>query len=152
MVFIMLSKDFNKKLCLFSIMILLLCGTVSGASSASEITDSVCSRQNSYVNHLGSSITPINKHFPTQNYLNARYSSAQETVSTVRNRSVRSQSRTARHITVGLLYSGFSVASFAVLGWLSYQQIPSFCPCGIIITNYIHQKDGRKSESLFTQP
>lgn len=145
MVFIMLSKDFNKKLCLFSMMILLLWGTVSGAVSASEMTDTVCSQQNSYVNHSVSSITPINKHFPTQDYLCARYSSTQETVSAARNRSVRSLARTARHMTVGLLYSGFFATSFAVLGQLSYQHIPAFCPCGIIITNYIHQKDGRKS-------
>ncbi|MDE7177319.1 MAG: hypothetical protein K2O59_05830 [Lachnospiraceae bacterium] len=148
----MLSKDFNKKLCLFSIMILLLWGTVSGAASASEITDSVYNRQNSYVNRSVSTITPINKPFPTQDYLCARYSSTQEAVSAARNRGVRSPACTARHITVGFLYSGAFAASFSVLGQLSYQQIPAFFPCGIIITNYIHQKDGRKSQFLFTQP
>ena len=148
----MLSKDCNKKLCLFSIMILLLWGTVSGAASASEITDSVYSRQICYVNHSTSSITPINKHFPTQDYLYSRHSNTQETVSAARNRSVRSLSRTARHITVGLLYRVFFVSYFAVLGQLSYQQIPAVYPCSIIITNYIHQKDGRKSQFLFNLP
>lgn len=148
----MLSIKFNKKLCLFSIMILLLWGTVSGAASASEITDSVCSQQYSYAKHSVSTITPISKPFPTQDYLCSRYSSTQETVSVVRNRSVRSSARTARHITVGLLYRGSFAASFSVLGQLSYLQIPTFCLCGIIIINYIHQKDGRKSWFLFTQP
>ena len=152
MVLIMLSKVYNKKICLFAIMILLLWGTVSGSASVSEFTDAVYSQQERYVNQSVPSITPINKHFPTQDYLCARYSSTQETVSAARNRSVKSLSSTARHITVGLLYSRFFVTSFAVLGQLSYQQIPAFCPCSIIITNYIHQKDGRKSESLFTQP
>lgn len=145
MVVIMLSKNCNQKLCLFSILVLLLWGTVSGAASASEITDSVCSQQRTYVNHLTSSITPSGKHIPTQEYLSTQYSGTQETVSAARSRSVRLLSRTVRHITAGLFYGGFSVASFAVSGQLSYQQIPAFCPYSIIITNYIHQKDGRKS-------
>lgn len=145
MVVIMLSKNCNQKLCLFSILILLLWGTFSGASSASEITDFVCGQHQNYVNHLTSTITPSGKHIPTQEYLSTQYSGTQETVSAARSRSVRLLYRTIRHITAGLFYGSFSAASFAVLGQLSYQQIPDFCPCSIIITNYIHQKDGQKS-------
>lgn len=141
----MLSKNCNQKLCLFSILILLLWGTFSSASSASEIIDSVCSPQNSYVNHSVSAITPAGRHIPAQEFLSNQYSGTQETVSAARSRSVRLLSRTVRHITAGLFYGGFFAASFAVLGQLSYQQVPTFCPCGIIITNYIHKKDGRKS-------
>lgn len=151
MVIIMLSKDCNKKLYLFSILVLLLWSTFSGVSSTSEITDFVCSQQYSYVNRSVSSITPAAKHIPIQEYLSNQYSGTQETVSVARNRSVRLLSRTVRHITAGLFYGGFCAASFAVLGQLSYQQVPTFCLCGIIITNYIHQKDGRKSRFLFTQ-
>lgn len=141
----MLSKGCNKKLCLFSILVLLLWGTFSGVSSTSEITDFVCGQQYSYVNHSTFAITPAGKHIPLQEYLSDQYSSTQETVSAARSRSVRLLSRTVRHITAELFYGGFFAASFAVLGQLSYQQVPTFCPCSIIITNYIHQKDGRKS-------
>lgn len=145
MVAIMHSKNCNQKLCLFSILVLLLWGTFSGVSSTSETTDFVCDQQHSYVNHSVSAITPAGKHIPLQEYLPGQYSGTQETVSAVRSRSVRLLSRTVRHITATLFYGGFFAASFAVLGQLSYQQVPAFCPCGIIITNYIHQKDGRKS-------
>ena len=145
MVAIMLSKNCNQKLCLFSILVLLLWGTFSGVSSTSEITDFVCDQQYSYVNHSVSAITPAGKHIPLQEYLSDQYSGTQETVSAARSRSVRLLSRTVRHITAELFYGGFFAASFAVSGQLSYQQVPTFCPCGIIITNYIHQKDGRKS-------
>lgn len=149
---IMVSKDCNKKLCLFSILILLLWGTVSGVASVSEITDSVCSRQESYVNRLPSAYILSGKHIPTHEFLSARYSGTQETVSASRNRSERPLTRTARHIAAGLLYGGFFAASFAVFGQFSYEQIPAFSPYGIIITKYIHQKDGRKSCFLFTHP
>lgn len=148
----MLSKNYNKKLCLFSILVLLLWGTFSGASSASEITDSVCSQQNSYVNYAVSSITPAGRHIPAQEFLSNQYSGTQETVSAARSHSIRLLSRTVRHISAELFYGRFFVASFTVLGQLSYQKIPTFCPRSIIITNYIHKKDGRKSKSLFTQP
>lgn len=147
----MVTKAYNRKLCLFSILILLFWGMISGAASVSEITESVCCEQENYVNQSTSTITPAGRHIPAQEYLSAWHFGAEETVSATRGRSVRPPARNVRHISAGLFCCGLFAASFAVVGHLSYRQVPSYRSCGSIIINYIHHKDGRKSPFLFTQ-
>lgn len=148
----MFTRTYNRKLCLFSILVLLFWSMVSGAVSVSEITEAVCCEQDSYVNHTSSNITPAGRHIPAQEYLSAWHFGTEESVSATRGRSVKPLTRNVRHISAGLFCSGLLAAAFAVFGQLSYRQIPSYCSYGIIIINYIHHKDGRKSPFLFTQP
>lgn len=138
------QKTYRKTLCLIYILTLFLWGIFSGASSVSEITETVCGAQNCYVNH-SSAITSAARHLPTQEYLSARDSGAPETLSAARNRSVRPMSRTVRQITAHLFSDTLLTTLHAHSGLLMVREIPSYIPCGIIITNYIHLKDGQKS-------
>lgn len=138
------QKTYRKTLCFIYILTLFLWGICSGASSVSEITETVCGAQEYYVNHP-SAITSASRHLPTQEYLSARDSGAPETLSAARNRSVRPLSRSVRQIAAHL-FSGNPLSNpHALSGLFLAREIPSHNPCGIIITNYIHLKDGRKS-------
>lgn len=138
------QKTYKKTLCLIYILTLFLWGLCSGASSVSEITETVCDAQNCYVNH-SSAITSAARHLPVQEYLSARDSGTPETLSAARNRSVRPLSRSVRQIA-SHLFSDIPLANLqACSGLLIVHEIPSHNPCGIKITNYIHLKDGQKS-------
>ena len=140
----MAKKTYQKTLCLFYILTLFLWGICSGASSVSEITETVCDTQNCYVNH-SSAITSASRHLPAQEYLSARDSGAPEALSTARNRSVRPLSRSVKQIA-SHLFSDNPLANLqARSGLFMVHEIPSHNPCGIKITNYIHLKDGQKS-------
>lgn len=140
----MAQKTYRKTLCLIYILTLLLWGICSGVSSVSEITETVCGAQEHYVNHF-SAITSAARHLPSQEYLSARDTGAPETLSAARNRSVKPLSRSVRQIA-SHLFSGSQLSDpHALRGLFSVHEIPSHSPCGIIITNYIHQKDGQKS-------
>lgn len=138
------QKTYTKKLCIFYILALLLWGACSGASSVSEITETVCGGQNCYVNHSTAMIS-AGRHLPAQKYLSARDFGAQETLSTVRNRSVRPLSRSVRQIAACLFPDNLSANHHVLTGLLQAREIPSHSPYGIIIANYIHLKDGQKS-------
>ena len=138
------QKTYRKTLCFIYILTLFLWGICSGVSSVSEITESVCGAQNCYVNHT-SVITSAARHLPAQKYLSARDSSAPETLSAVRNRSVKPLSRSVRQITASLFSDNALAILPACSGLLMAREIPSHNPCSIIITNYIHLKDGQKS-------
>lgn len=125
-------------------MTLFLWGICSGASSVSEITETVCGAQRCYVNH-SSAITSAARHLPTQKYLSARDSGAPESLSVSRNRSVKPLSRSVRQIASHLFSDNLLTTLHAHSGLLMVSEIPSYIPCGIIITNYIHLQDGQKS-------
>lgn len=136
-------KTYKKTRCLFYILTLLLWSVCSGASSVSEITESVCGVQDCYVNH-SSAITSTSKHLPAQKYLTARGSGTSETLSAVRNRSVRTLSRSVRQIASHLFSGISSVNQYTLFGLFLAHEIPSHNSCGIIIANYIHRQDGQK--------
>lgn len=140
----MTKKTYKKTLCLIYILTLFLWGICSGTSSASEITELVCGSHNCYVNH-SSAITSAARHLPSQEYLSARDSGTPETLSAARNRSVRPLSRSVRQIAAHLFPGNLLSNPHAPSGLFSVHEIPSHSPCGIIITNYIHLKDGQKS-------
>lgn len=139
----MAQKTYQKTLCLFYILALLLWSICSGASSVSEITDAVCDAQFCYVNHSPAIISKA-RHLPVQKYLTARDSGTSETLSAARNRSIRPLSRSVRQIAAQLFSCRPSANPHALSGLLSAREIPSHNPCGIIITNYIHRQDGQK--------
>lgn len=140
----MAQKTCKKTLCLFYILILLLWGICFGASSVSDITETVCGAHGYYVNH-SSAITSSARHLPSQEYLSVRDSGTTETLSAARNRSVRTISRTVRQIASHLSAIHPTTGPHAHSGLLIMRWIPSHNPCGIIITNYIHRQDGQKS-------
>lgn len=139
----MARKTYQKTLCLFYILTLLLWSVCSGASSVSEITDAVCGMQGCYVNH-SSAITSTSRHLPAQKYLSARASGTTETLSTARNRSARTLSRAVRHLSAHLFSGSPSANQYALSGLFLTHKIPSHNLCGIIIADYIHRQDGQK--------
>lgn len=139
----MAQKTYKKSLCLFYILTLLLWCICSGASSVSEITDVVCGEQNCYVNH-SFAIISTSRHLPAQKYLSARDSGTSETLSSARNRGIRSLSRTIRQVVSHLFSGNSSAAQHALSGLLLVREIPAHSSCGIIITNYVHRQDGQK--------
>lgn len=139
----MLLKKYDRKICLFYILILFLWGTVSAVTSVTESAEFVYDAQKNYVNRP-STITSMSNTFPSQEYLSSRSINAQETVSVTRGRSIRPLSRSIRNITP-LLYTGILFAGIAVfLRHFTGQEILSHCLCGIVITQYIHAQDGQK--------
>lgn len=139
----MARKTYQKSLCLFYILLLLLWSVCSGASSVSEITDVVCGVQECYVNH-SSAVTSMSRHLPAQKYLSARDFGSSETLSVSRNRSVRTLSRSVRQISLHLLFNHPSANPRILSGMFLAHRIPLHNPCGIIITDYIHRQDGQK--------
>lgn len=139
----MAHKTYQKTLCLFYILTLLLWSVCSGASSVSEITDAVCGRHDYYVNH-SSAITSASRHLPAQKFLSARDSGTVETLSAARKNSARTLSRYVRQITAHLFPGSLSAGQHALSGLFLAQKIPSHRLCGIIIANYIHRQDGQK--------
>lgn len=139
----MVLKNSTKKLCLFYILILFLWGTVSATTSASEMADYICSAQERYVNH-SSSIVPLGKTFPSQEYLSLRNTGTQETVSVAKGRNIRPLPRSVRNITALLSFHNLFSNTSVFSGRFTGQEIPSHSFCGIIITNYIHAQDGQK--------
>lgn len=144
------KKTYQKTLCLIYILTLLLWGICSGASSVSEISEVVCGEQECYVNHFAV-ITSAARHLPAQEYLSMRDSSTAETLSAAGTRSTKLLSRSVRQIAAPLFPGSLSSDIPALSGLLLVHEIPSHNPCGIIITDYIHRKDGQKSSSFFTR-
>ena len=141
----MAQKTYRKTLCLFYILTLLLWGVCSGASSVSEITETVCGVQDCYVNRSSSASIQAARHLPSQEYLSVRASGTSETLSAARSRSVRPLSRSVRQ-AAAYLFSGIPYTNHhALSGLFSVHEIPSHNLCGIIITNYIHRQDGQRS-------
>lgn len=145
----MAQKTYRKTLCFLYILTLLLWGICSGASSVSEIGETVCGEPGCYVNH-SATITSAARHFPAQEYLSMRHSDSSETLSAAENRGQRLLARSVRQIASYLLCGDSSTGMHALYGLLLAREIPAHSPCGIIITNYMHLKDGQKSSSFFT--
>ena len=139
----MAHKTYKKTLCLFYILIRLLWSVCSGASSVSEITDTVCGMQDCYVNH-SSVITSTSRHLPAQKYLSVRDSGTAETLSAARKSDARTLSRTVKQIATHLFPGSLSADQHALSGLILAYKIPSHRLCGIIIANYIHRQDGQK--------
>lgn len=139
----MAQKTYQKTLCLFYILALLLWSVCSGASSVAEIADAVCGAQHCYVNHTPAIISKA-RHLPAQKYLSARDSGTSETLSALRSRNIRPLSRSVKQIAAQLFSCSPSANHHALSGLLLTHEIPSHNPCGIIITNYIHRQDGQK--------
>lgn len=139
----MLLRKYAKKLCLFHILLLFFWGTVSAVTPVTEMANFVCDASGNYVNH-SSVLTSLGSTLPSQEYLSARNTNAQETVSVARGRSIRPQPRSARNITTflytGVLFAGISIFSRRFIN----REILSHCLCGIVITQYIHAQDGQK--------
>lgn len=144
------KKAFEKIRCLFYILTLFLWSICSGASSVSEITETVCGAPDCYVNS-SAAITSAGRHLPAQEYLSARDFGAPETLSAARNRSVRPLSRSVRQIVSHLFSDNPLTNLHTPSGLLMVREIPAHNLCGIKITNYIHLKDGQKSWSFFTR-
>lgn len=138
------QKTYRKTLCFLYILILLLWGVCSGASSIAEITESFCSEPECYVNY-SAAITSAGRHLPAQEYLSVRNSNPSESLSDAGNRSQRHLTRSVRQIATYLYFGDSSEDLHALFGLLSVREIPAHSPCSIIITNYIHHKDGQKS-------
>lgn len=151
----MAQNTYRKTLCFCYILILLLWGVCFGASSVSEIAGVVCGEQECYVNHNfaihGSAITSLTKHLPAQEYLSVRDLSTSETLVAAGNRGTRILSRSVRQIAIYLFSDNTSANLHTLCRLLLAREISVHSPCGIIITNYIHLKDGQKSASLFTR-
>lgn len=146
----MAQKPYRKTLCFFYILILLLWGVCCGASSVSEIAGTVCDADSCYVNR-SATITSSARHLPAQEYLSVRDLGTTETLAAAGGRSTRLLSRSIRQ-TASHLFSGNTSAGLHTLyGLFLTREIPVHSPCGIIITNYIHLKDGQKSSSFFTR-
>lgn len=146
----MAQKTYRKTLCLIYILTLFFWGICSGASSVSEIAETVCGEQDCYVNH-SAVITSAARHIPAQEYLSMRHSNPSETLSAGENRVQRHLTRSVRQIAALLLSNDSSAGSPALSGLLLAREIPAHSSCGITITNYIHLKDGQKSSSFFTR-
>lgn len=151
----MAQNTYRRTLCFCYILILLLWGVCSGASSVSEIAGAVCGEHTCYVNHSfaihSSAITSSAKHLPAQEYLSVRDFGTTESLSAAGSRSTRLLSRSVRQIAAHLFLIDSSVGIRTFSGLLWAREIPVHNPCGIIITNYIHLKDGQKSAFLFTR-
>lgn len=151
----MAQNTYRKTLCFCYILILLLWGVCIGASSVSEIAGAVCGEQVCYVNHgfaiHDSAITSLAKHLPAQEYLSVRDLGTTESLSAAGNRGIKLLSRSVRQIAAHLFPINSSAGIHTFSGLLLAREIPVHNPCGIIITNYIHLKDGQKSASLFTR-
>lgn len=147
----MAQKTYRKALCLIYILTLFLWGICSGASSVSEIAETVCSEQDCYVNHSATAvITSAARHLPAQEYLSVRDLGPSETLSAAGHRNTRLLSRSIRQIAAQLLFDDPASGKPALSGLLSAREIPAHSPCGMIITNYLHLKDGQKDSSFFT--
>ena len=142
---IMYRKKFNKKLCLFYILILFLWGVLPGAVSAPEIAGVVCGSEECYVNQEAASISPVTKHFPAEEYLSVQDFGTQETMSAARNRNVRQVFRSVRHIVLHLSSNDLQSGTHSAFRQILQRETAPYCLCGIIITNYIHHQDGQKS-------
>lgn len=116
----------------------------SGASSVSEIAGEACSGKACYVNHDSTIISPA-RHLPAQEYLSARDLGTQETLSASGSRSSRLFPRTVRQMASHLFSDHSSADPHTFFGLFLMREIPAHSPCGMIITNYIHLKDGLKS-------
>ncbi len=141
----MFSKKHSKNLCLFYILVLLLWGIFPCAFSVSEMGEIVCRAEENYVNHQADAISSVTKHIPAEKYLAARDFGTQETMSTARGRSIRLASRSARHIAVDLFMDVQRPDTHSAFRYFLRHETVSHCLCGIIITNYIHRQDGKKS-------
>lgn len=155
----MAQKPYRRTLCFCYILILLLWGVCSGASSVSEAAAALCTEQDCYVNHNsaihhsinhGSVITSSARHLPAQEYLSARDLGTTETLSAAGSRSTRLLSRSIRQLASHLFPGNTSAGLHTFCGLFLAREIPAHSPCGIVITNYIHLKDGQKS-SFFTR-
>lgn len=155
----MTRKSSRKTLCFIYILTLLLWGVCSNASAVSEITAIVCDSQECYVNcgsaihdlrSQSSVITSSVRHLPAQEYLSVRNSTTSETLSAAANHSQRHFTRSIRQIAAHLFCNTSFSGIPALSGLLLAHNIPAYSPCGIIITNYIHLKDGQKSAPFFT--
>lgn len=158
--FMMAQKPYRKTLCFFYILILLLWGVCSGASSVSEVSAALCAGQECYVNHNsviphsvnhGSVITSSARHLPAQEYLSVRDLGTTETLAAAGSRSTRLLSKSIRQLASHLFPGNTSAGLHTLCGLFLAREIPAHSPCGILITNYIHLKDGQKSSSFFTR-
>lgn len=111
----------------------------------------VCGEQECYVNHSSAVITSSARHLPAQEYLSMRDFGTTETLSAAENRSLRHLTRSVRQAASYLLSNESSAGMHVLSGLFLAREIPVHSPCGIMITNYIHLKDGQKSASFFTR-
>lgn len=143
---VMADKPRKKTLCLFYILILFFINVISGASSASEITGSVCAGNEYYVNHMVSTtLTSMDKRLPARECMSTRDSEGPETLSATGSQRVRPLSRSVRHAAIDLFSCNSTAGLYALSGQLHRHTISVHSLCGIIITDYIHHQDGQKS-------